>query len=187
MLKSIMNLLSKSCLFLIFSALLVACQSPSPAPPSPTASLNVDTPTPISSTATAAPTPEPVKPVKESLNFAMLEDITSTNVWAIYDFVESSYWNYAVQDGYWPVLFSQSDQRFDFVPYLAVDFPSDLVQEDDFWVGTVTMKDGPTWSDGTSITAEDVAFTANTALAFKLGSIFYKGFEGLVRNFHGFD
>ena len=174
---SITKILSKSCLFLIFSALLVACQSPSPTPIPPTVSLNIDTPTSVPATSTVVPTSEPVQPVKDSLNFAILADISSTNVWALYDFAESSFWNYALQDGYWPVLFTQSDQRFDFVPYLAADFPTDLVQENDFWIGTVTMKDGPTWSDGTPITAEDVAFTANTALAFKLGLNWNKAYD----------
>jgi ABC-type transport system substrate-binding protein len=169
MLMPLNNILSRSFLFLIFGALMAACQSPSPPPAPSTETLKIETPTPIVPTATVIPTPEPEMPVKDTVHFAILADVTSTNVWALYDFAESSYWNHAVQDGYWPVLFTLSDQRFDFIPSLAEDFPSDFAQEGDLWVSSVGMKDGPTWSDGTPITADDVAFTANTALTFELG------------------
>jgi peptide/nickel transport system substrate-binding protein len=152
---------------------MAACQAPSPPPVPSTETLNLDTPTLIPPTATVPPTVtptlEPQKPVRDGLNFAILADLSSTNVWALYDFAESSYWNHAVQDGYWPQLFTLSDQRFDFIPSLAADFPSDFTQSGDLWTSSVTMQAGPSWSDGTPITADDVAFTANTALTFQLG------------------
>ncbi|HEX9090806.1 MAG TPA: ABC transporter substrate-binding protein, partial [Anaerolineales bacterium] len=38
----------------------------------------------------------------------------------------------------------------------------------DFYVGTARVKDGLKWSDGSPLTAKDVAFTANTVLTFAL-------------------
>ena len=169
-------------LLLVLSMVFAACQqaSPSVAPQEPAAS---EAPAPTESTqaqaqpaatgapaeATEAPTEAPSAMMSDVLRYAIISDMTSTNVWALYDDADSSYWNYAVQNAYWPTLFTLSDQRFDFIPLLAADFPTDLTQEGDLWVSTVVMKDGPTWSDGTPITAEDVAFTANTALTFQLG------------------
>lgn len=100
---------------------------------------------------------------------ATLSDLTTFNVWALFDDADSSYWNYAVINSYYPSLYTLSDVRFDIIPALATDFPSDITQEGDFWVGTVPMQAGLKWSDGSDLTAEDVAFSANTALAFQLG------------------
>jgi ABC-type transport system substrate-binding protein len=96
---------------------------------------------------------------------AILADITSSNVWNLFGPGASAY-NYVVQSNYWPGLFTLSDQRFDFIPQLAMDFSTPLEQEGDFWVSTVPLKEGMLWSDGTEITAEDVAFTAQVVQDF---------------------
>lgn len=103
------------------------------------------------------------------IRLASLSDMTSTNVWNLYDDAGASYWNYAVQGGHWPALYGLSDVRWDYIPSLADGFPSEVTQEGEVWTATVTMKQGPVWSDGTPVTANDVAFTANTALLFGLG------------------
>jgi ABC-type transport system substrate-binding protein len=99
---------------------------------------------------------------------AILSDMTTRNVWALYG-PEASFWNFAIQGGYWPTLYTYSPQRFDLIPYVAESFATPLQAEGDLWVSTVTLKQGVEWTDGTPVTAEDVAFTANTALAFQLG------------------
>jgi len=103
----------------------------------------------------------------EVYRIAMLSDITTLNIWAAYD-PEATTYNYLVMSGFYPSLFGYSEQRFDYIPSLAADFQSDLEEEGEFWVTTVPLKEGVLWSDGSEITAEDVAWTANTVLLFDL-------------------
>ena len=99
---------------------------------------------------------------------AMLADITSSNIWNLFGPGASAY-NYVVQGQYWPTLYAVGDQRFDLVPFLAADFASPFVEEDGLFVSTVTIKDGFKWSDGSEITADDLAFTAQVVIDFELG------------------
>ncbi len=102
------------------------------------------------------------------MRFPLLADLTSTNVWNLYDNAGSTFWNYVPLNWQWPTLLGQSDQRYDLIPVLAADIPGPITQDGDFYVGTVVLKEGLTWSDGTPVIAEDVAFTVNTVLAFNL-------------------
>ena len=122
-------------------------------------------------------TPTPVPPTEvvpqedlkgDIVRYAILSDMDGTNVWYLYDTAGSSYWNYAVQNTYWPALYGLSDQRWDFIPSVADGFPSEVTKEGDIYVVTVKVKSGLVWSDGSPLTAEDVAFTANMSLAFRL-------------------
>jgi ABC-type transport system substrate-binding protein len=65
-------------------------------------------------------------------------------------------------------MYGLADQRFDFIPGLALDLPGPLTQEGDSWVVEVPMRQDITWTDGTPVTANDVAFTANTSMRFGL-------------------
>jgi len=112
------------------------------------------------------PTRVPAKgPVTWTIGFP--DDITSLNVWDIMGPASTAYNFYAMLNQY-PALMALSDQRFDYVPTLAKGFPSDVVQEGNFWTATVEMADGAIWSDGESIDANDVVFTIATALEFEL-------------------
>lgn len=124
-------------------------------------------------TPTAPPPPAPAEkpsPFKraESIRMAMLSDMDGTNPWYFYDITGSSYWNGVVMNYFYPTMYAISDQRWDWVPYLADGFPPEIEQEGEFYVGTAFLKEGMKWSDGSPITAEDVAFTANTVLLFSL-------------------
>jgi peptide/nickel transport system substrate-binding protein len=99
---------------------------------------------------------------------AILADMTSSNVWNLFGPGASTY-NYVVQANYWPTLYGLSDKRFDLIPFLAADFASDLEEEGEFFVSTVTLKDNFMWSDGTMVTAEDLAFTSQVVNDFQLG------------------
>ena len=99
---------------------------------------------------------------------AMLADMTSSNVWNLFGPGASTY-NYVVQNNYWPTLYGIGDQRFDLVPFLAADFATPFVEEGDLFVSTVTLKNGFMWSDGTELTADDLAFTAQVVIDFELG------------------
>ena len=103
-----------------------------------------------------------------SYRVAMLGDMTTTNYWA-YLGRDSTVWNGYVLGNFVHSLFGYSAQRADWIPLLAADFPSELSQEGDLWVSTVTLKQGVHWSDGTEVTAEDVAFTVNTVVELELG------------------
>ncbi len=118
--------------------------------------------------------PEPEVPVGPKVGgpgdvyrMAALSDMTTMNVWAAYD-PDASFWNYAVYGGFWPTAYALTDHRWDFVPSLASDMPTDLEEEGDFWVSTVPLKPDAVWSDGTPITAEDWVWTAATVLGFDL-------------------
>jgi len=103
------------------------------------------------------------------IRFAVLEDMTSQNIWYLWDEGGASTWNYVVQATQWPALFGLSDQRYDIVVSCAADLPGPFTQEGDYWVNTITLKEGLVWSDGSPVTADDVVFTINTVLKFHLG------------------
>lgn len=177
-------------LFLILSMVFAACQQATPAPTEPGAAQPTQPaggaqptepaaaqptepagaqPTEPGAAQPTEPAAEPGEAMADVLRFGTISDLTSTNVWALFDDADSSYYNYAVQSGYWPTLFGYASPRYDYVPSLATDFTEDIVQEGERWIGTATLKEGLTWSDGSPLTAADVAFTANTALLFRLG------------------
>ena len=93
-------------------------------------------------------------------------DLTTTNYWS-YLGKDGTIWNLYVLGGTKPSLYSYSAQRFDWVPSLASDFPTPLVEEtvggETLWTTEVPLKQGVKWSDGSDVTAEDFAFTAQTA------------------------
>jgi ABC-type transport system substrate-binding protein len=126
----------------------------------------------------SAPTPTPVimngntpAPVTSSttLRVALLDDISSANVWFIFDKAGGSYWNHAVEGGSWPTLFGLSEQRFDLIPNAARDIPGGFTQENGFFTNTISLKENLKWSDGSPVTSADVVFTINTVLKFNLG------------------
>ena len=99
------------------------------------------------------------------------EDLTTSNHWA-YLGPDGTIWNQYVLSGGKPSLYSYSDQRFDWIPSLAADFPTPLQEEsvgaDTFWTTEVNLKQGVMWSDGNEVTAEDFVFTAHTATELEL-------------------
>jgi len=123
------------------------------------------------------PTNEPPPPPAEAaspynraefVRMAILSDIDGLNPWYLFDTTGSSYWNYVATSAYYPTLYALSNQRWDWVPYLADGLPEDIAQEGDFYVGTVKIKPDLKWSDGSPLTAKDIAYTANTSLVFSL-------------------
>lgn len=112
-----------------------------------------------------------VPAVKGTFKTGLLEDLSSTNVWNVFG-PESTAWNLYVFANLYPTLYEYSDQRLDWVPSLAAEFPSELRQETaggrTLWTSEVKLKAGFQWSDGKEVTAEDVAFTFNTAAELQL-------------------
>ncbi len=104
----------------------------------------------------------------DNYTIGIFEDPLTTNYWS-YLGPNNSVWTAYIMGGTAASLYTLSDQRFDFVPVLAKDLPPEPVEEDDgLYSITVEMMEGPTWSDGTPITANDVAFTINTVLDLEL-------------------
>jgi ABC-type transport system substrate-binding protein len=96
----------------------------------------------------------------------VFEDLTTLNFWAA-NGPDNTIWNsYMLPQR--PSMYTLSDKYFKYVPNVAVGLPEPLAQEGDFWVVEIPIREGITWSDGEPFTAEDVAFTANTALRFGL-------------------
>jgi ABC-type transport system substrate-binding protein len=91
---------------------------------------------------------------------ALFEDPYTMNYWN-YLGPGSSVWTQYILSGVAPTLYTLSDQRFDFVPFIATELV-EAVQEGDVWTFTVPMNENATWSDGEPITADDVVFTHNT-------------------------
>ncbi len=113
-----------------------------------------------------SPADRPAQQAGGTYRVGVFSDITTANFWAA-NGPDNTVWNaYMLAD---PLsMYGLSDQRFDFIPNLALDLPEPLQQEGDLWVVEIPMRDDVVWSDGVPLTAEDVAFTANTALRFGL-------------------
>ena len=136
--------------------------------PGPTA-----TPLPQETRVDEAAAPEPGATAADDrvYQIGIAEDLTTTNHWA-YVGPDGTVWNGYVLAGGKPALYSYSAQRFDWIPSLAADFPSPLMEESvdgqTLWTTELQLKQGVKWSDGTEVTAEDFAFTAHTATEIQL-------------------
>ena len=121
--------------------------------------------------ATATPVPQETAQVEQIYQLGITSDLTTTNYWA-YLGPDGTIWNQYVLSGTKPTLFAYSDQRFDWVPSLAADFPSPLVEEmagdRTLWSTEVSLKQEVKWSDGNDVTADDFVFTAHTATDMEL-------------------
>ncbi|RPI21061.1 MAG: ABC transporter substrate-binding protein, partial [Chloroflexota bacterium] len=97
----------------------------------------------------------------------VFEDITSLNFFAA-NGPDNTVWNsYMLPPRL--AMYGLSEQLFNFTPLAAaVATPEPLREEGEFWVTEIPLRQDITWSDGEPFTAEDVAFSANTALRFNL-------------------
>ena len=90
------------------------------------------------------------------------------NAWALFDDVGAVYAGRAVHSGEYPSLYRLSIPARDFEPFIAEGLPSAVTPDGAAYTASVRLKPGLYWSDGSPLTAQDVAFTASTALAFRL-------------------
>jgi len=96
----------------------------------------------------------------------VFEDVTTTNYWAA-NGPDNTVWNsYLLPQRL--SMYGLADRTFQFVPGAAADMPGELVEEDGMWTVTVALRDDISWSDGEPFTANDWAFTADTALRMGL-------------------
>ncbi|MBI3160962.1 MAG: hypothetical protein HYZ23_00550 [Chloroflexi bacterium] len=131
--------------------------------------------------ASCAPQPDPVaepiaaissptsSPHPREIRFALIGAPRDVNAWELFDESGADYAAYAVRNEYWPRLYHLIPPERTFAPLAADGMPSEISQQGDFYTATVALRADLTWTDGSPLTAEDVAFTVNTSLAFELG------------------
>jgi peptide/nickel transport system substrate-binding protein len=124
-------------------------------------------PGPVSVTATASPAPTNI-PHADAIHFALVGRPVDVNVWSLFDETGASYANYALHSDEYPRLYRLSIPEREFEPYVAESLPSVVTQAGEFFTATASLQRGLTWSDGSPLSAQDAAFTINTALAFRL-------------------
>ncbi len=125
-----------------------------------------------SPTAMATPTP-----IRHEIRFGLVGTFSEANVWGLFDKNGYSYNNYAVRRDYWTRLYRLSIPTREFEPLAASGMPSAIVQEGNFYTGSVGLRSDLTWNDGTPFTAEDVVFTVNAVLAFQLGFDWHDAYD----------
>ena len=101
------------------------------------------------------PEPTPVPEVMAGpaiYQMGIFEEPITRNFWNYYGGPGGSVWTQYVLGGISGSLYGYSDQRFDWVPSLAEDFPTPLKKESvggtEFWTAEVPLKRGVSWSDG---------------------------------------
>ena len=146
--------------------LLTACNAATPESLSTPVqvSTSVLTNTPVPSV-----TPVPIPQRLPLLRIAILGETTTTNVWAIFDESGADYWNIATQASYWPSLYQLAPSSLDLRPATATGTLPPVICDAATCTATVSLRPNLTWTDGSPFTADDVAFTINTALQFRLG------------------
>src|SRR5512145_425801 len=124
-------------ILVVIAAILVACASPTPIIQTVTVKEVVTEVVEVAGTpqvvekvveVVVTPTSGPTQPPAEKaspfdradvVRFGILADLDGLNPWYLYDTTGSSYWNYVIATGYYPSLYTTSDQRWDWVPLLA--------------------------------------------------------------------
>ena len=96
---------------------------------------------------------------------ALFSDPTTDNPWAALD-TEAEIWNSYVIPGQGS-LYSYQGPTYTLVPLLAADAePPQPVAEGDGFSVVVNLRSDVTWSDGSPMTARDVAFTFETVVKY---------------------
>ncbi|WP_126992733.1 ABC transporter substrate-binding protein [Thermosipho globiformans] len=93
------------------------------------------------------------------VNYALLEDITTTNIWNLLG-SGSSAWNFYIQLWKYPSLLGMNKDGM-LIPSAAAEIPK-IVEENGMYTVTVKLRKDLRWSDGSPFTADDVVFTYNT-------------------------
>ncbi len=158
--------LAKLCIAALLGAVIIVSCAPAPA----------NTP-PAMPSATATPGPTAI-PHAAAIRFALVGKVTGGNVWATFDSQGYSYNDYAIRSAYWPRLYQLTVPDGRFETLAAAAMPSAVQPEGMLFAATVPLRPDLKWSDGSPFTADDVAFTVNTALAFQLGFDWRAAYDG---------
>ena len=98
----------------------------------------------------------------------IFQDVTTDNAWNYNDTEGGTVWNQYFLSPMSLSLYQIAMPGIEMLPDLAEGDLQPATEEGDGWVGTVTLKEGLTWSDGEPFTAADVAFTWNTVVDLEL-------------------
>ncbi|CAN5889436.1 ABC transporter substrate-binding protein [soil metagenome] len=115
-------------------------------------------------------TPPPSVGDLDTYTLGIFQDMTTDNLWSLYDTSGSTVWNSYVLDPSSGSAYTVALPGLELVPDLAAGELAPTVQDGDAWVGEIVLKDGLAWSDGEPLTASDVAFTWATAVEFALAA-----------------
>jgi peptide/nickel transport system substrate-binding protein len=102
------------------------------------------------------------------IRFALMGQLRDINVWQLFDASGASYADYALRSEYWPRLYQLAPPEFNFQPLAADEMPSTVAQEGEGYSANVKLRSDLKWTDGSPFTAQDVAFTINTAVKYEL-------------------
>lgn len=127
-----------------------------------------------------APAPSPE--AEGSFRIGMIANITTDNWFAALD-TESQSQNQAYLTNSKVALFDLSLPGFVLIPEAAATgTPVDPVQEGDIWVVEQPIREDLAWSDGTPLTAHDLAFNFEIVRDFNLGSNHADNFHETVQS-----
>ncbi|MBT3314819.1 MAG: hypothetical protein HN390_09405 [Anaerolineae bacterium] len=132
------------------------------------------TPKPEASLPTLAPTEKTENPSPEVQNqvpvrYAIPAPNSEENIWSLFDEKGASYEGYAFYGVTYPRLYRLAPPNNELTPLLADGFPSAIEQEGEHFVSSIKLLPNLTWDNSSPLSAEDIAFTVNTALNFELG------------------
>jgi peptide/nickel transport system substrate-binding protein len=94
----------------------------------------------------------------------IFQDVTTDSQWVYNDTSGSDVWNQYFLAPMSDSPYTSPAPGLECVPSLADGELQPAVQEGDAWIGEFTLKEGLMWSDGEPITADDHAFTWQTAV-----------------------
>ncbi len=99
----------------------------------------------------------------------IFQDVTTDNLWNSTDTAGNTVWNAYFLNPNTCALYTVAYPGIELVPDVAADaeIPA-ATQDGDSWVAEVALRDDVQWSDGEPLTAEDIAFTWQTAVDFQL-------------------
>lgn len=119
--------------------------------------------------AAASPPPSSSPAHAPEIRIGLIGSLGTQNVWGLFGGEDYSYNDYAVRARYWPRLYDLSAPGMMLEPRAATGTLEPVRQEGAFFTATTSVRTDLQWSDGTTLSAQDVAFTVNAALAFEPG------------------
>lgn len=100
----------------------------------------------------------------------IFQDVTTDNAWNMIDTAGNTVWNSYFLAPTLAAAYTIAMPGIDLQASLAAGDLEPAAEDGDVWVGEITLRDDILWSDGEAITAEDFAFTWQTAVDFELTS-----------------
>jgi ABC-type transport system substrate-binding protein len=119
------------------------------------------------SSSQAGPVLAPQQQGESVYRIGVFSDITTLNFFAA-NGPDNTVWNsYMLPPRL--TMYGLTEVYFNLTPFIAaVPQPDPLVEEGEFWVTSIPIRQDITWSDGEPLTAADVAFSANAPLQLGL-------------------